>query len=218
MIPMTRLHPFPHGHRKHSLNTGVTSASISIPEKLESLRCSGKLLALNDLLRSAGVYRGDVTGADNDISCIYVENEDRGSPIDASFSNYFIDDESGNRVKDSLGQKCLIFAQFSRSLDIVEKYLFQPHMPSLRYLRLDGKVPQEHRTDIVNRFNSDESIRVMILTTKIGGLGLNLSTAQLVILLESDWNPHADLQAIDRAHRIGQKNVSLLQSSLLASI
>ena len=96
----------------------------------------------------------------------------------------------------------------------MEKCLFAPHMPSLRYLRLDGSISLERRTEIVNQFNSDESIRVLLLTTKVGGLGLNLSAAQLVIMLESDWNPHADLQAIDRAHRIGQQGVSFLFLSM----
>jgi TATA-binding protein-associated factor len=54
-------------------------------------------------------------------------------------------------------------------------------------------------------FNNDESIKILLLTTRIGGLGLNLTGANTVIFLEHDWNPHADLQAMDRAHRIGQK-------------
>jgi TATA-binding protein-associated factor len=83
-------------------------------------------------------------------------------------------------------------------------------MPSLRYLRLDCSISLERKTKIVNQYNSDESIRVLLLTTKVGGLGLNLSAAQLMIMLESDWNPHSDLQAIDRAHRIGQQGVSFL--------
>merc|ERR1711957_139426 len=100
--------------------------------------------------------------------------------------------------------KCLIFAQFIQSLDVVENLLFQPHMPSLRYLRLDGRVPPHERTKIVNQFNCDTSIKCMLLTTKVGGLGLNLQSADVVIFLENDWNPHVDLQAMDRVHRIGQ--------------
>jgi TATA-binding protein-associated factor len=57
--------------------------------------------------------------------------------------------------------------------------------------------------DIVQQFNNDETIRVLILTTTIGGLGLNLTGADTVIFAEHDWNPMKDLQAIDRAHRIG---------------
>ncbi len=177
-------------------------------KKLDRLMCSGKLVALNDLLRSAGVYRGDIMGADNDVSCLYVEDDDKYCLADASFLQCNVDDEPGKYFDDCESRKCLIFAQFSRSLDIVEECLFAPHMPSLRYLRLDGNVSLDRRTEMVDQFNSDESIRVMLLTTKVGGLGLNLSAAQLVILLENDWNPYADLQAIDRAHRIGQQGVS----------
>ena len=60
------------------------------------------------------------------------------------------------------------------------------------------------RLEIVDKFNSDESIRVLILTTAVGGLGLTLTGADTVIFAEHDWNPMRDLQAIDRAHRIGQ--------------
>jgi TATA-binding protein-associated factor len=188
-----------------------TMAGMFSTSNLDRLPCSGKLLALNELLRNAGVYGRDITGADNDVSCLYVENDLNYCPDDSSFLPYDLDGEAS---KCSRSHKCLIFAQFSKSLDIVEKCLFAPHMPSLRYLRLDGSISLERRTEIVNQFNSDESIRVLLLTTKVGGLGLNLSAAQLVIMLESDWNPHADLQAIDRAHRIGQQGVSFLFLSM----
>lgn len=63
------------------------------------------------------------------------------------------------------------------------------------------------RQGIVNRFNEDPSIDVLLIMTKIGGLGLNLTGADTVIFVEHDWNPSTDLQAMDRAHRIGQKKV-----------
>ena len=80
-------------------------------------------------------------------------------------------------------------------------------MPSLQYLRLDGTVRPEDRTLIADRFQSDDNVKCMLLTTKVGGLGLNLQRANTVVFLESDWNPHVDLQAMDRAHRIGQCQV-----------
>lgn len=61
------------------------------------------------------------------------------------------------------------------------------------------------RYEIVEQFNNDPSIKVMVMTTSVGGLGLNLTGADTVIFMEHDWNPMKDLQAIDRAHRIGQK-------------
>lgn len=80
-------------------------------------------------------------------------------------------------------------------------------MPGVTYLRLDGSIPAGSRHNIVNRFNNDPSIDLLLLTTHVGGLGLNLTGADTVIFVEHDWNPMKDLQAMDRAHRIGQKKV-----------
>ena len=80
-------------------------------------------------------------------------------------------------------------------------------MPNVSYLRLDGSTDLAKRHDIVTRFNEDPSIDVLLLTTHVGGLGLNLTGADTVIFMEHDWNPMKDLQAMDRAHRIGQKRV-----------
>ncbi|KAH8417214.1 hypothetical protein KR222_006412, partial [Zaprionus bogoriensis] len=103
--------------------------------------------------------------------------------------------------------RALIFCQLKAMLDIVEHDLLRKHLPSVTYLRLDGSVPASMRQDIVNNFNSDPSIDVLLLTTLVGGLGLNLTGADTVIFVEHDWNPMKDLQAMDRAHRIGQKKV-----------
>ena len=80
-------------------------------------------------------------------------------------------------------------------------------MPNVSYLRMDGSVPTNDRHSIVVKFNSDPTIDVLLLTTQVGGLGLNLTGADTVIFMEHDWNPMKDLQAMDRAHRIGQKKV-----------
>merc|ERR1719288_575072 len=92
-------------------------------------------------------------------------------------------------------------------LDILESDLLKANMPSVSYLRLDGNVPVAQRHSIVSKFNNDPSIDVLLLTTSVGGLGLNLTGADTVIFVEHDWNPMKDLQAMDRAHRIGQKKV-----------
>lgn len=92
-------------------------------------------------------------------------------------------------------------------LDIIENDLLKKHLPSVTYLRLDGSVPANLRHSIVTKFNNDPSIDVLLLTTQVGGLGLNLTGADTVIFVEHDWNPMKDLQAMDRAHRIGQKKV-----------
>jgi TATA-binding protein-associated factor len=103
--------------------------------------------------------------------------------------------------------RVLIFCQLKAMLDIVEKDLLQRHMPTVTYLRLDGGVEADRRHGLVQRFNADPSIDVLLLTTHVGGLGLNLTGADTVIFVEHDWNPMKDLQAMDRAHRIGQKRV-----------
>lgn len=103
--------------------------------------------------------------------------------------------------------RALIFCQLKAMLDIVEKDLLRVHLPTVTYLRLDGSVPASQRHSVVARFNADPSIDVLLLTTQVGGLGLNLTGADTVIFVEHDWNPMKDLQAMDRAHRIGQKKV-----------
>ncbi|XP_067121938.1 TATA-binding protein-associated factor 172 [Centruroides vittatus] len=103
--------------------------------------------------------------------------------------------------------RALVFCQLKSMLDILEVDLFKTHMPSVSYLRLDGSIPPGMRHTVVRRFNADPSIDVLLLTTQVGGLGLNLTGADTVIFVEHDWNPMKDLQAMDRAHRIGQKKV-----------
>lgn len=103
--------------------------------------------------------------------------------------------------------RVLIFCQLKSMLDIVEHDLLKPRLPTVTYLRLDGSVQAGQRHSIVSRFNNDPSIDVLLLTTHVGGLGLNLTGADTVVFVEHDWNPMRDLQAMDRAHRIGQKRV-----------
>lgn len=108
----------------------------------------------------------------------------------------------------AVGQhRVLIFAQHKSFLDIIERDLFQTHMKSITYLRLDGSVEAERRFEIVKAFNSDPTIDVLLLTTHVGGLGLNLTSADTLVFVEHDWNPMRDLQAMDRAHRLGQRKV-----------
>lgn len=102
------------------------------------------------------------------------------------------------------GHKCLLFCQMTSLMSIMEDYLLYR---GYRYLRLDGTTKSEDRGQLLTIFNNPESdIFLFILSTRAGGLGLNLQTADTVIIFDSDWNPHQDLQAQDRAHRIGQKN------------
>lgn len=103
--------------------------------------------------------------------------------------------------------RALVFCQMKEMLDMVQNTVLKSMLPSVSFLRLDGGVEANKRQDIVNKFNSDPSYDVLLLTTSVGGLGLNLTGADTVIFVEHDWNPQKDLQAMDRAHRIGQKKV-----------
>lgn len=100
------------------------------------------------------------------------------------------------------GSRVLIFSQMSRMLDILEDYcLFRGY----QYCRIDGGTAHEDRISAIDEYNKPESEKfVFLLTTRAGGLGINLTSANIVVLYDSDWNPQADLQAMDRAHRIGQ--------------
>ncbi|KAJ6258416.1 hypothetical protein Dda_6456 [Drechslerella dactyloides] len=103
--------------------------------------------------------------------------------------------------------RALIFCQLKEMLDIVESDVLKKLLPTVSYLRMDGATDPRYRQDMVTKFNSDPSIDVLLLTTHVGGLGLNLTGADTVIFVEHDWNPQKDMQAMDRAHRIGQKKV-----------
>ncbi|KAH7648470.1 hypothetical protein FG379_002905 [Cryptosporidium bovis] len=101
------------------------------------------------------------------------------------------------------GSRILIFSQMSRVLDILEDYCYMRKYP---YCRIDGNTSGDDRDKQIYDFNKEGSDKlVFLLSTRAGGLGINLATADIVILYDSDWNPQVDLQAMDRAHRIGQK-------------
>jgi len=99
--------------------------------------------------------------------------------------------------------KILIFSQMTRLLDILDDFL---RMRGYRYCRIDGQTSANDREDRIEEFQKEDSEKqIFILSTRAGGLGINLHAANVVIIYDSDWNPQVDLQAIDRAHRIGQK-------------
>ena len=99
------------------------------------------------------------------------------------------------------GHRALVFTQMTKVLDVLEQFL---NIHGHRYLRLDGGTKIEQRQMLTERFNSDERIPVFILSTRSGGLGINLTGADTVIFYDSDWNPAMDKQCQDRSHRIGQ--------------
>ncbi|KAJ8093095.1 TATA-binding protein-associated factor mot1 [Marasmius tenuissimus] len=158
-------------------------------DKLNDIQHAPKLLALKQLLLDCGIGGGTTATATMDQG--KSELIDTVSDSNAGFSQH----------------RVLIFCQMKQMLDIIETDLFKSHMPSVTYMRLDGGTESNKRHAIVQTFNSDPSIDCLLLTTHVGGLGLTLTGADTVIFVEHDWNPMKDLQAMDRAHRIGQKKV-----------
>lgn len=137
------------------LTTAVGWSNIYIPEKEYLVTDSGKLFALDVLLR---------------------------------------------RLK-SEGHRVLIYSQMTRMIDILEEYMwYRRHS----YIRLDGSSRISERRDMVADFQSRSDIFAFLLSTRAGGLGINLTAADTVIFYDSDWNPTVDQQAMDRAHRLGQ--------------
>jgi ATP-dependent helicase STH1/SNF2 len=108
------------------------------------------------------------------------------------------------------GHRVLMFFQMTMIMDLFAEYMNARHY---KFLRLDGNSKSEVRSESLALFNArDSEYKIFILSTRAGGLGLNLQVADTVIIFDSDWNPHQDLQAQDRAHRIGQtKEVRILR-------
>ncbi|XP_060722070.1 chromatin-remodeling ATPase INO80 [Tachysurus vachellii] len=101
----------------------------------------------------------------------------------------------------SQGHRVLIYSQMTRMIDLLEEYMvYRKHT----YMRLDGSSKISERRDMVAGFQSRTDIFVFLLSTRAGGLGINLTAADTVIFYDSDWNPTVDQQAMDRAHRLGQ--------------
>lgn len=100
------------------------------------------------------------------------------------------------------GHKILIFSQFKTQLDIIEEWART--LRSWDCCRIDGAIAQSERQAQIKDFNTKKSHKLFLLSTRAGGQGINLTAADTVIIFDSDWNPQQDLQAQDRAHRIGQ--------------
>ena len=100
------------------------------------------------------------------------------------------------------GHKVILFSQFSKQLDILHDWA--TILRGWNVCRIDGSVHASDRQEQIEAFNREEDYRLFLLSTRAGGQGINLTAADTVILYDSDWNPQQDLQAQDRAHRIGQ--------------
>nr|WP_318247479.1 C-terminal helicase domain-containing protein [Rossellomorea aquimaris] len=100
------------------------------------------------------------------------------------------------------GRRVLIFSQFTKMLQLIARELATMELP---FLYMDGSTPSEERLQLCNSYNAGER-DIFLISLKAGGTGLNLNTADTVILYDTWWNPAVEEQAADRAHRMGQKN------------
>uniref|UniRef100_A0A8C3M6D9 Chromodomain-helicase-DNA-binding protein 4 n=1 Tax=Chrysolophus pictus TaxID=9089 RepID=A0A8C3M6D9_CHRPC len=115
------------------------------------------------------------------------------------------------------GHRVLIFSQMTKMLDLLEDFL---EHEGYKYERIDGGITGNMRQEAIDRFNAPGAQQFcFLLSTRAGGLGINLATADTVIIYDSDWNPHNDIQAFSRAHRIGQnKKVMIYRFVTRASV
>jgi len=103
------------------------------------------------------------------------------------------------------GHRVLIFSQSTQMLDLLQEFLGDgPGGLDLPHLRLDGSTPVAERHELIEAYQSSDEVFAFLLSTRAGGQGINLTGADTVIIHDLDWNPQLDLQAEDRAHRIGQ--------------
>lgn len=157
-----------------------------------------KILALTAILRLRQI-------------CISPALVEKGAKLDSPKINFLL--EQIKTIKDS---GILVFSQFVSSLDLIENILIKG---KIKYLRIDGSTPMAKRKKIVEEFQNHKTIKVLLLSLKTGGIGLNLTNANYVFHLDPWWNPAVENQASDRAHRIGQtKNVFVTRLLMKHSI
>lgn len=112
--------------------------------------------------------------------------------------------DGGVRQPAALPHRAIVFAQSKGALDLVESLVLRPRLAPHEFARIDDRTPAQQRFQIAERFNADPTVGVLLATVRVAGLGLNLIGADVVIMLEHDVEATRDLQAMDRAHRIGQ--------------
>jgi len=144
-------------------------------------------------------------------AAVQVAAQKNGESWDGRCNESIVDASGKMRTLDILlrrlklkGHRVVIFSQFTRMLDIIDDYL---NMRGYAFARLDGSTNRVQRMIHIQEFNKKDSpYFCFIMSTRAGGMGINLQTADTVILMDSDWNPQVDMQAMARVHRIGQKS------------
>lgn len=174
-----------------ALNAGVKGSQISLLNVMSELKKASNHPYLFDGAEERVLAKAGSTARDNILKGIIM-----------SSGKMVLLEQLLTRLKKE-GHRVLIFSQMVRILDILGDYL---SIKGYQFQRLDGGVPSAQRKISIDHFNAPDSKDfAFLLSTRAGGLGINLMTADTVVIFDSDWNPQADLQAMARAHRIGQK-------------
>lgn len=214
--------------KRQTLKDLPAMAQIIVPLTMSPLqkKLYKSILGKNaDLLKSifGGGQHGSIKGLRNILSqlrqCLchpYVYNQDiEGRTEEASSHRRLVEASAKLQILDIMlpklkerGHRVLIFSQFLHMLTIVEDFLSGL---ALEHLRLDGTMGSMEKQKVIDAFNApDSSIFALLLSTRAGGVGINLATADTVIIMDPDFNPHQDIQAVSRAHRLGQQKKVLV--------
>ncbi|KAF3620379.1 hypothetical protein FXO38_04657 [Capsicum annuum] len=191
-----------HGHNDDDDNGNDDNADV-MHEVVAQPPCIPTELKLPNVGPKGGCYSGGHAGPRfGDPKELGWASDWKGQLLESSGKLQLLD-KMMVRLKEQ-GHRVLIYSQFQHMLDLLEDYC---NYRKWQYERIDGKVGGAERQIRIDRFNARNSSRFcFLLSTRAGGLGINLATADTVIIYDSDWNPHADLQAMARAHRLGQTN------------
>lgn len=160
-------------------------------ENQELYEQSGKMRSLISLLEECGLVNITVSGK------VEPNQTKKSSKEDSlGLNSDFLD------TGETDTHRALIFCQIKKFMYMIEEEILKRF--NIKYLMLDSTLNPKQRFEVAEKFNNESKYKIMLLSTNIGSLGLNLTGADTVIFMEHDWNPMKDLQAIDRAHRIGQ--------------
>ena len=180
--------------QRHFFNVPIRTALFGMSEKTELALLNSKYDTTTLSVRNALPQPTNKKG--------------RYNHIEVPSMQRFVTDSGKLAKLDSLlkelkrgGHRVLLYFQMTRMIDLMEEYLTYR---GYKYCRLDGSTKLEDRRDTVSDFQKDDSIFIFLLSTRAGGLGINLTAADTVIFYDSDWNPTIDSQAMDRSHRLGQ--------------
>ncbi|PVU91401.1 hypothetical protein BB561_004401 [Smittium simulii] len=188
----------------------IRTKGAIVKQKITNMHLKHKLMQLRKISNHPYIFDFPVVDP-NDPESEYIIDE---SLIRSSGKMIVLDILLSKLVKQ--GHRVLLFSQMTKMMDILEHYFtLRKH----KFCRIDGSVPHDERRRQINNFNNYSDISFFLLSTRAGGLGINLTSADTVVIVDSDWNPQMDLQAMDRVHRIGQtKPVIVYRLATVGSI